>query len=137
LTYLRPPNQALRANIDYSLGFYEPQSDSPFRWTRQRAVTVLQAIKPWMELTVRANQPDVAKEPVDVRVWVNHKLTAQMQLTSVDPITCYFPIGSGGKRMMLETWVSRVERPSDRGQDDPRELGILVKWDFVDAPPRD
>jgi hypothetical protein len=136
LTYLRPPNQALRANIDYSLGLYEPQSDSPFRWTRQRSVTVLQAIKPWMELTVRANQPDLAKEPLDVKVWVNHKLTARIQLTSVDPITCYIPVGDGGKRMMLETWVSRVERPSDRGQDDPRELGLLVKWEFVDTPPR-
>jgi hypothetical protein len=134
LTYLRPPNQALRANMDYSVGFYEPEDDSAFRWTRQRAVAVLTALKPWMELTVRASHA-VPTEPVDVKVWVNQKLALRMQLASADPITRYFPAGDGGKRMMLETWVSRVDRPRERGQDDPRDLGLLVRWDFVDAPP--
>ena len=135
LTYLRPPNQALRANMDYSVGFYEPEDDSAFRWTRQRAVAVLTAVKPWMQLTVRASHA-VPTEPVDVKVWVNQKLAVRLQLASADSITRYIPAGDGGKRMMLETWVSRVDRPRDRGQDDPRDLGLLVRWDFVDAPPR-
>jgi hypothetical protein len=134
LTYLRPPNQALRANMDYSVGFYEPEDNSAFRWTRQRAVAVVVAVKPWIELTVRASHA-VPTEPVDVKVWVNQKLAVRLQLASADSITRYIPAGDGGKRMMLETWVSRVDRPRDRGQDDPRDLGLLVRWDFVDAPP--
>ena len=136
LTYLRPPSQAMRANMDYSLGFYEPEDDSAFRWTRQRAVVVLIAVKPWVELTVRATHADLPNKPVDVKVWVNQKLAVRTQLASAEPITRYMPSGDRGKRMMLETWVSRVERPRDRGQDDPRDLGLLVRWDFVDAPPR-
>jgi hypothetical protein len=135
LTYLRPPSQAMRANMDYSLGFYEPEDDSAFRWTRQRAVVVLIAVKPWVELTVRATHADLPNKPVDVKVWVNQKLAVRTQLASAEPITRYMPSGDRGKRMMLETWVSRVERPRDRGQDDPRDLGLQVRWNFVDEPP--
>ena len=137
MTYLRPPNQALRADVDYSLGVYETEGDSPFRFTRRRSVTVLQAVKPWMKLTLGVNQPDLAKKPVDVKIWVNQKLTVRTQLTSIIPIVRYIPVGDGGKRMMLETWVSRVDRPSDRGENDSRELGLLVSWNFLDAPPPD
>ena len=87
-----------------------------------------------MELTVRVSHA-VPTRPVDVKVWVNQKLALRMQLASADPITRYFPAGDGGKRMMLETWVSRVDRPRERRQDDPRDLGLLVRWNFVDAPP--
>jgi hypothetical protein len=93
------------------------------------------SVKPWIELTVRANHADITKRPVDVKVWVNQKLAAKMQLASADPVTRYIPAGDRGKRTMLETWVSRVDRPRERRQDDPRDLGLLVRWNFVDAPP--
>jgi O-antigen ligase len=136
LTYLRPPLQALRADVDYSSGFYAPEDDSEFRWTRQRAVAVLPAVKPWMELTVRFNHADVRQKPVDVKVWANQQLALDTWLTSTEPITRYIRANDDGRRMTLETWVNRVTRPGDLGQEDPRELGLLVRWRFVDAPPQ-
>jgi hypothetical protein len=77
----------------------------------------------------------ITKRPVDVKVWVNQRLAAKIQLAAADPVTRYIPAGDGGNRLMLEIRVSRVDRPRDRGQDDPRDVGLLMRWDFVDAPP--
>jgi len=40
----------------------------------------------------------------------------------------------GEDRLVLESWVSRVLRPRYFGGADPRDLGLMVEWDFVDAP---
>jgi hypothetical protein len=37
--------------------------------------------------------------------------------------------------VLLETWVSRVIRPRDIGVADDRELGLLVRWEFLDVLP--
>ena len=39
------------------------------------------------------------------------------------------------QRVVVETWVSRVMRPRDYGAADPRDLGLIVQWEFVDSPP--
>ena len=38
-------------------------------------------------------------------------------------------------RVVLETWVNRVVRPQDFGSADPRTLGLMVQWEFIDEPP--
>jgi hypothetical protein len=72
---------------------------------------------------------------VDVKVWRDQQLVAEEHLTSTAPVTEYISVPDGDKRVLLETWVSRVITPRDVGVADDRELGLLVKWDFVDAPP--
>jgi O-antigen ligase len=136
-TYLRPPIQAMRADIDYSTGLYEPEGDPPFRWTKQRAVAVMPVTKRWLKLEVLVNHDDLAQKPVDARVWVNGQLTLDTWLKSPAPTTRYALVGDGPKRFMLETWVSRVVRPTEIGLTDPRELGLMLRWSFVDAPPAD
>ena len=37
--------------------------------------------------------------------------------------------------LAFETAVSRMVQPRDFGVPDDRDLGMLVKWSFVDAPP--
>ena len=136
-TYLRPPIQAMRADIDYSAGFYEPEGDPPYRWTKKRAVAVMPVTKRWIKLDVSVNHFDVAQRPVGAKVWVNGHLTLDTSLTSPATTTRYALVGDGPKRMMLETWVSRVLGPKEIGLSDSRELGLMVRWTFVDAPPAD
>ncbi len=73
--------------------------------------------------------------PVDVKVWRDRQLVVEERLTSTAPVTKYISVPDGDRRLLLETWVSRVIRPRDVGVADDRELGLLVKWDFLDAPP--
>jgi hypothetical protein len=51
-------------------------------------------------------------------------------VTDVRPITRYVALRDGNKGMMVETRVSRSVRPADFGLKDPRELGLLVEWEF-------
>jgi len=57
-------------------------------------------------------------------------------LRSTDPVIEFVRLPEGVSRVVLETWVSRVVRPRDFGLDDPRTLGLMVAWAFVDAPSR-
>ena len=125
----------MRADLDYSTGLYPPEGDPPFQWTRQRAVFVVPVEKRWMALTVLVNHPDVGQKPVEVKVWADRKLRLSTRLSSSEPVTEYIPAGDGEKRMMLETWVNRTAHPSDFGSNDQRELGLWVRWTFVDVPP--
>lgn len=136
-TALRPPVRAQRANMDYSLGFYLPEGNGSdaFRWAKQRAVAVLPAPKQWMEVTVKVNHPDLERKPVDVKVWIDGTSTLRTRLRTVDPVTRYVRVPAG-TRIMIETWVSRLHAP-EPGVNDRRERGLLVRWNFVDAPPPD
>jgi hypothetical protein len=136
-TALRPPVRAQRANMDYSLGFYLPESEGPeaFRWAKQRAVAVLPAPKYWMEVTVRVNHPDLERKPVDVKVWVDGTLMLRTRLRNRDPVTRYVAVPFD-TQIMIETWVSRLHA-ADPNVNDRRERGLLVRWNFVDLPPPD
>ena len=102
----------------------------------------------WLALTLSVNPLRIAGgasasgisrntpiRAVDVKVWRDRQLVVEEHLTSTAPVTEYIPVPDGGDRILLETWVSRVTRPRDIGVADDRELGLLVKWDFLDAPP--
>ena len=134
----------------HAYGFYPPErgeDGSDYRWTRQRAVTVIDAPARWLALTLSVNPLRIAGgpsasgisntpiRPVDVKVWRDRQLVVEEHLTSTAPVTQYISVPGGRQRILLETWVSRVTRPRDIGVAGDRELGLLVKWDFLDAPP--
>ena len=148
---LRVPVRAARGGWAYSYGFYpsEPgENGATYRWTRQRAVAVIDAPARWMALTISVNHLKIAGNlsasgisrnapirAVDVKVWRDRQLIVEEHLTSTAPVTQYISVPDGDRRLLLETWVSRVIKPRDIGIADDRELGLLVKWDFLDALP--
>jgi O-antigen ligase len=148
---LRVPVRAARGGWAYSYGFYPPEKGEgggEYRWTRQRAVAVIDAPARWMALTIAVNHFKIAGgssdsgvsrtapiRAVDVKVWRDRQLVVEKHLTSTAPVTEYVSVPDGEQRLLLETWVSRVIRPRDIGIEDDRELGLLVKWDFQDALP--
>ena len=134
---MRPPFRQAAADIDYSYGFYPPEPGGTLRWARKNAVDVIRVPREqrWLQVTFFVQHLDLPKRPVDVKVWANHQLLAETRLTAIEPVTRYFKVPDGDKRVVLETWVSRSLRPRDFGVADDRELGLLVDWKFVDAPP--
>jgi hypothetical protein len=134
---MRPPFRQAAADIDYTYGFYPPEPGGTLRWARQRAVDVIPVPrdKRWLQVTFLVQHIDLPQKPVDVKVWANRQLIAQTRLATIEPVTRYFRVPDGDKRVALETWVSRTLLPRDFGVPDDRELGLLVDWKFVDAPP--
>jgi hypothetical protein len=135
---LRIPYIARRIGWDHSYGLYGPETDAVgrvFRWTMRRAVAVIPAPTPWLKLTVVVNHSDLAAKPVDAKVWRDGVLVFDRRLTQVAPATTYVRVPDGQTRVAMDFWCSRVVRPRDYGSTDPRELGLQVSWEFVDAPP--
>ena len=136
-TALRPPVRAAAADLDYTYGFYPPKDGETFRWAAKEAVAVLPAPsdRRWLEVTIRVERLNLAREPVEARVWTDRHAIVREHLSSIDPITRFFRVPDGHSRVMLETWVSRALRPRTFGVDDPRELGLIVDWRFLADPP--
>jgi hypothetical protein len=133
---LRVPFRAARFGWPYSYGFFAPETGpgGQFRWAGRKAVAVVDAPEPWMKLTVSVNHADVARRPVAVRVWRDGDEVLKATLRSAQPVIEYVRVPEGRQRVVLETWVDRVVRPADFGVPDPRELGVMVQWEFVAAP---
>ena len=91
--------------------------------------------KAWLRLTVGVNHADIARKPVDVKVWTDLERVLTATLRTTEPVTEFVRLPAGASRVVLETWVSRAPS-ADFGRDDPRTLGLMVAWDFVDAPSR-
>jgi len=123
--------------FDYDYGFYDPEvapDGETVRWTAQRSVVVMPAPTRWIRMSFMVNHPDLPANPVDVRLRRNNELILRKRLRGPAPTVVYIQVPARDARVMLETWVSRVARPSDYGMPDRRVLGLLVHWDFVDAP---
>jgi hypothetical protein len=147
-TDLRVPVRAQRVGWPYTYGFYPPEvPGGDERWTRGQAVAVLEAPTPWMALTVSvdyrrigsaaasAHRSHVPTRAVEVKVWRDGQLVLDRLLSDTAPVTAYIPVTGVERWVMLETDVSRLLRPADFGIADDRELGMIVKWTFVDGPP--
>jgi hypothetical protein len=142
LTYLsrgplRAPMRAQRVDRPYSYGFYPPEPDTSganYRWAARRAAAAIEAPTRWMSLSVGVNHLDIQSRPVDAKVWLDGRLVIDERIESIAPITKNFEIPAGEKRVVLETWVSRVVHPRDFGVADARELGLLVQWNFLNEP---
>ena len=90
-----------------------------------------------MELTVWVNHLDIGARPVDTKAWVDGHLVIDARLESTAPVTKYVRVPDGEEWISIETRVSRAIKPSDFGVPDDRELGLLVRWRFMTAPPGD
>lgn len=132
---LRVPLRAARMDRPYSYGFYFPEPDGAGgvqRWARQRAAIVLDAPTQSLDVTIGVNHVDVTTNPVEAKVWIDRRLVVDTTLNSTAPVTRHVVVSKGHKKILLETWVSRVVRPRDFKVVDDRELGLLVKWNFAD-----
>jgi hypothetical protein len=131
-------------------GFYPPEQgvgDGDLRWTKRRAVAVVPATARWMELTFSIDYRSIAHagmersgaqaatRPVGVTIRLDGDVVTDTQLTTTAPVTTSARVPDGQTWVRIDTAVSRTVRPRDFGVADDRELGMLVKWSFVDAPP--
>jgi hypothetical protein len=136
---LRVPQRAVDVGFPYLYGFSEPERVDLTRpstvWTGRHAVAVLSPETRWVKLAVSVDSLNIAKGPVDVKIWCGGRPVLATQVNSVQPITRYVRVPDGAMRVLLETRVSRSVRPADFGIRDNRELGLLIGWDFVEVPP--
>jgi hypothetical protein len=120
---LRPPHRAERFGWDYSYGFYPPEAggaDAGFRRAAKDALAVVESPDPWMQLTVRADRPDIAQHPIDVAIWRDGIPLPPARLATMAPLVRYVRIPAGQPRIMFETHA---------------DSGLLFKWSPVPAPP--
>jgi hypothetical protein len=131
---LRVPHRAQRADWDYSYGFYKPEAAGTadeFRWASRRAVAVVPPTDRRIEVTAWTHHPDIVERPVDLKVWIDGVPLLDSRRDGGEPITWAVRIPEGQTRVLIETWVDRTWRPSDRGEADTRELGPGVRWRFI------
>lgn len=129
---LRPPFRAARFDFNHTYGFY---FDPEMTWSAGHGVTVPRAPTGWMKLTYWVSHPDADREPVAVRVWRGQERIVDRHLRRDQRVVQYVQVPGGNKRFVLEVKVDRTWRPADYGQSDPRELGLGMRWEFVDQPP--
>jgi hypothetical protein len=146
---LRVPARAQRFGWTYMYGWYPPEADvdnGTRRWTGRRAVAVVEAPARWLELTVSVDyrglgrsgaQPlaHAATRPVDARIWRDGELVFHQELTTTAPVTTFVPVANGQRWVFIETLASRVFNPREFGVPDDRELGLRIKWNFIDELP--
>jgi hypothetical protein len=135
-TRLRLPNRAVATRDYFSRGFYqiEPDGEGGERgWAGRHAVRVIDVPHPWVGLTVGVNHFDIAELPVHAKVWFAGELVIDERLTTTKPIVRYLRVPNGASRAVIETRADRVVRPTDHGGSDPRELGLLVRWKFLES----
>ena len=136
-TSLRLASRAQRAGFTFKYGLYEPERDAEFgevRWARQRSAIVIDALSRRMEVSVAVNHHDIQERPVDAKVWIDGSLALDTRLTDTSWRTFPVRVPDGERRVILETWVNRVLNPFEFGVMDGRQLGLLVRWRFLDVP---
>jgi hypothetical protein len=144
---LRVPARAQRVGWSYMYGLFPPDpGGGDYRWSGRRAVMVMQAPEPWIELTISLDYRDLLDgrgerplahaptRPVDVKIWRDGELVFDSQLESTAPVTTVLSVPAANRWLFLETQVSRVFKPREFGVNDDRELGLRVKWSFVNRP---
>ena len=140
VTGLRLPQRAMKADWDFEYGIAPAEhlaDGTAFRWAGAHAVWVANYEHPLVRLTYWVHHPDVAAHPVHVQIRDQSRTLVDEWLHDTAPHTVYVRIDGwaeprgegwhlGADRLMLETWVDRTWRPSDRGATDTRELGLGV-----------
>lgn len=136
MTELRVPWRAAETGWEYAYGWHalDGSASPPFRWTQgTRAVAVVRGRGLFLRLRVRAQHPDIAENPVDVRVDLFNRTLVREQLRSEAEVVRYVLVPPG-ENLPLTFHISRTfQAPGP----DPRDLGIAVDdWTFVDRPPQ-
>jgi hypothetical protein len=135
---LRVPMRAERIGRPYTYGFYDAEPDGTGheqRWARRRAAVLLDRSTPWLELTLRVNHLDVESRPVQAKAWLDGRLIVDTYFNTTEPVVRRVFTPENRRKVLLETWVSRVVHPRDFNVADDRQLGLLVRWTFLDHAP--
>jgi hypothetical protein len=134
---LRVPMRAKRVGWPYSYGLYPPEHDAAgreFRWTARRAAAVVDVQGAVLRLAVSANHADIQQRPVAAKVWCDGELVLERELNTTAEQVVMIPMEDGEKRVVIDTSAGRVVRPSDNGLPDTRELGLMIRWEFINSP---
>jgi hypothetical protein len=133
----RPAMRAAMGEWRYTYGIYDPKIPAPEgliqRWTERHGVAVVPNDAPWMTLAVRAQHPDLQKQPVKVRVLVNGRTVVNRTLNVDMPITYAIDTGTA-KRAIIETHIDRTWRPPGIPARHP-DVGLSVSWSFGSEKP--
>ena len=135
-TTLRLPERQRRAHRPFSYGYAVPAPAGPddgYRRTLSRAVALVDTTSPWMAVSARLEKPSTDLRPVEVRVWCDGQVVLKAQLTEAAAVTGFVPIAAASKPVLLETIARRTSAP--RFSPFARDLGVLIKWEFVDTVP--
>lgn len=135
---LRVPARAARIGWPYQYGLYDPEPDPlgrTTRWTSQHAVAVIDVPAPWLELSTAFEHRNAAEQPADGTVSVDGRVILAQRFATTAPITRVVRVPDGRRRLVLESRVSRTERPRDAGAADDRDLGLRLSWRFLAQPP--
>ncbi len=136
--HLRPPFRAAAVGWGYTYGFHGPERHprvGSFRWTGERAVTVLPTAGRFLKMTLFAHHPDISTRPVRVRVWLDDRRVLDEVLRDSAVHTWHVPLPRDRPRVALTIRVSRTWRPADYGLPDRRVLGVgVADWAFVEVP---
>jgi hypothetical protein len=131
---LLPRHRADRFGWDYSGGIsdLEPSGNLPGRrWTGRRSMSTIPVKGRVLKFVGWIDHPDADEHPVRVRVVADHRQLFDGDLRRTDVIRLDIPAASGARQMVLETWISRTFRPSDRGSRDRRDLGLAIQdWQW-------
>ncbi|MCS7312941.1 MAG: O-antigen ligase family protein [Acidobacteria bacterium] len=135
LHHLRPPFRAATVGWGYTYGFYGPEwgpAVGSFRWTRERAVTILPVQGDRLRFRMFVHHPDAAHRPVGVVVWVDDRRVLDVEFRDHQVHTWEVPLPKDRSRVALTIRVSRTWRPSDYGRPDHRRLGVgVADWTFA------
>ena len=135
---LRVTQRAIREKVPLSYGFAAAQSagdTAGYRPTDSRATALVDATARWMSVSVRLADQSANAGPIEVRVWKDGASVLKAQLKGTAAITGFVPVEQIPSRVLVETEARRLDGfqlwPSFR------DLGLLVKWEFVDNAPPD
>ncbi len=138
LEMLRVPYRAAAADWNYTYGFYDWEQApkiGAFRWTQQKAVTVIPVHGPWLCSTLWVYHPDASTKPVHVQVWLDRQLATELWMRDSGPLRRCLPVPDDKPRIAITIQVNRTWRPLDYGRGDPRGLGVAITpWTFAQSP---
>ena len=129
---LRPARRAQRFGWPFTYGLMQlegdPSGSGPGRrWSLEKSVSVIDVKGKVLKFAAWIDHPDADERPVPVRVWADSKLVYSGDLKRSAAIYLDIPASAGEKRMLIETHIDRVWRPSDYGRGDTRQLGLSVR----------
>jgi hypothetical protein len=133
----RPAMRAALGKWRYTYGMFDPGTAGSVgetdRVTERHAVSVIPNDGPYMILTIRAEHPDIERQPVHAMVAVNGRTVFDRAIRTSAPVLRLVNTGTAS-RAILETRVDRtwkrVDSPSQPG------IGLSISWHFAgEAPP--
>ena len=132
---LRVPERAATFGWNYSYGFHdwEKSTDgSVFRWTYNKAVSVIPVESPQLKLTIWSVDPQITVRPVKVDAFVNERKQTTVQLRDSQPVDFVLNMEDHQPYATLTLRIHPTWSPRDVGMPDDRELGVaVVPWKFL------